>query len=335
MTTMNAGPFGKESENVDTLLLSVIIVNYNGRSFLEECLRSLYRNLSCPHEIIIVDNNSSDGSREYLSETWPDVQLVCSPDNLGFANGNNFGADQARGRFLLLLNNDTQLLEPLQPLIDYLETHPDTAVVGGRLRNPDGSIQTSVGYDHSPFRLLFTWSLPRTFTFFGSWKIYERRPEFYQYSHDEVHWVSGSFLCIRRRTWKDLSGFDREIFMYVEDADLCYRVRARGEKVAYIAGADTCHFEGGGQKGMSGNALMSTIDSYRLLLKKRHGGLIRNLTCVGLALIFLVRSGLYLLSGLIHHDPVQSSKAGFYLQGAGRLLWGWRASSPFGGGDRG
>lgn len=143
-----------DHENEGELLLSVIIVNYNGLSFLGACLKALTRNVSCPYEIIIVDNNSSDDSRKYITKNWPDVRLICSPDNLGFAKGNNLGAECARGKFLLLLNNDTEILQSLQPLFDYFEDHPDTAIVGSRLRNPDGSVQPSVGHDHSPLRLL-------------------------------------------------------------------------------------------------------------------------------------------------------------------------------------
>lgn len=316
---------GHDCGKEDEVLLSVIIVNYNGRIFIEACLQSLATYLSClQHEIVVVDNNSADGSREYIAAAWPAVQLIRSSDNIGFAKGNNLGAASARGRFLLLLNNDTQLLGPLQPLLDYLEAHPDTDVVGGRLRNPDGSIQPSVGYDHSPLRLLVSWCLPRTCTCFGRLKLYERQPEFYQHDHHQVDWVSGAYLCIRRRMWQELSGFDREIFMYVEDADLCYRVRKQGGKVAFVASADICHFEGGGRKGMSGHALMATIDSYRLILAKRHGRMVCDLTCAGLAMIFLVRAGLYFLVGRVRHDPVTGNKAGFYLQGAGRLLRGSR-----------
>ncbi|MFH0783867.1 MAG: glycosyltransferase family 2 protein [Pseudomonadota bacterium] len=328
MTTMSQNTFNDESLHVGVMLLSVIIVNYNGLSFLETCLNALSRNISCRHEIIVVDNNSSDGSSEYLVEVWPEVRLIRSPENLGFAKGNNLGAKHARGRFLLLLNNDTEILEPLQPLLDYFEAHPDTAVVGGRLRNPDGSIQASVGYDHTPLRLLFTWMLLRTCSWFSSWQIYERRPKFYQHTHREVHWVSGAFLCIRKRIWLELAGFDPDIFMYVEDADLCSRVRKRGEKIAFFAGADTCHFEGSGKKGMTGNALMATVDSYRLLLAKQHSRLLRNLTCGGLALIFFARAMLYLLLGMMLRDPVSKGKAGFYMRGAGRLLWGAPQNVP-------
>ncbi|MBU0663465.1 MAG: glycosyltransferase family 2 protein [Proteobacteria bacterium] len=322
MTIVSGPPAIKIKGEVDEITLSVIIVNYNGQPFLETCLRALSQNLSCRYEIIVVDNNSDDGSQDYLSKTWPGVQLICSPDNLGFARGNNYGAEQARGRFLLLLNNDTKMLEPFQPLLDYLDTHPDTAVVGGRLRNPDGSVQSSVGYEHTPYRILLSWMLPRSCAWFSGWQIHEKRPEFYEQTHQEVDWVSGAFLCIRRRIWKELSGFDRDIFMYCEDSDLCRRVRERGQKVAYVAVGDTCHFEGGGKKGMSGHALFTTCDSYRLLLKKRYGSLIRNLTCAGLSLVFLVRAVLYLLSGTMSHDLSVKTKAGFYLRAAGRLLSG-------------
>lgn len=328
MTTINQNTFSDENPQAGGPLLSVIIVNYNGLSFLAPCLYALSRNVLCPHEIIVVDNNSSDGSSEYLAEAWPKVRLIQSPENLGFAKGNNLGAEFAQGRFLLLLNNDTEISASLQPLLDYFSDHPDTAVVGGRLRNPDGSIQASVGYDHTPLRLLFTWMLLRTCSWFSGWQIHERRPEFYHHSHQEVHWVSGAFLCIRRRTWLELSGFDPDIFMYVEDADLCFRVRKHGEKVAFFAGADTCHFEGSGKKGMTGHALMATIDSYRLVLAKQHGRLLRNLTCTGLAVIFFARAILYFLLGMMRRDPISGGKAGFYMQGAARALWGTPRSVP-------
>lgn len=326
-----------EVPDTDEIQLSVIIVNYNGRSFLETCLSSLCKRLTCRYEIILVDNNSSDDSRRYLQEAWPEVNVVFSPENIGFARGNNLGAEHARGRYLLLLNSDTEMLADGQPLVDYLQDNPDTAVAGGRLLNPDGSIQPSVGYDHTPLRILFSWCLPRTCTLLSSRQLYEKRDEFYRDSHPDVHWVSGAFLCIKRRVWNELAGFDPDIFMYVEDVDLCRRVRERGGKVAYIAAADTCHFEGGGRKGMSGHALLATIDSYRLLLEKRYGNFVRSLTCAVLSLVFLVRSGLYLLSGTVHRDQVNVGKARFYFRGAGRLVGGGKepmsADSIVGGGQ--
>jgi len=311
-----------ENEDRGRVLVSVIIVNYNGRTFLKDCLTSLIRFLPDNHEIIVVDNNSQDGSCEYLVTGWPQVQLISSDENLGFARGNNIGVERAKGDYLLLINNDTIVLESVQPLIDYLQVHADTAVTGGRLLNPDGSFQPSIGYTHTPVRILFSWMIPRSFTGLSRLQLYDNRLSTYERNQPDVDWLTGAYLCIKREIWKEVSGFDPDIFMYVEDEDLCYRIRQTGARIAFVCAADICHFEGGGKKGLSSHALLATADSYRLLLNKRYGRAIRGITCGCLSLIFLVRSLLYFFVGIMRKDTVSAKKAVFYRKAVFHLLWG-------------
>ncbi len=148
---MSIESFNNNNGDLAEITLSIIIVNYNGRIFLQKCLQAVVRNVSCVHEVIVVDNNSQDGSREYLSLEWPDVRLICSDDNLGFARGKQPWRRVCSWQISVAAQQYTEMLQPVQPLVEYLDAHPDTAVIGGRLRNPDGSIrQASVGYDHNP-----------------------------------------------------------------------------------------------------------------------------------------------------------------------------------------
>lgn len=304
----------------ESVVLSVIIVNYNGLKFLDSCLDSIQRNLSLSHEIIVVDNDSTDGSVEYLRERWPGVITIKSGENLGFAKGNNLGVSSASGTFYLLINNDTEVRESLDPIVGYLEQNQQVGLVGGRLRNPDGTIQPSAGYDHTMGRLWFTWMVPAHLPFLNGWQLFENRPQFYDQTHHEVDWVSGAFMCIRKSIWNEVGGFDPDIFMYVEDEDLCCRIRSLGYNVAFYAGCDTTHFEGGGAKGLSAHALSATVDSYRLLLKKRSGTLYRAITCTGLAAIFMIRACLYRLTGILRSDGVNKNKAKFFFLNAKRLV---------------
>ncbi|PIE58726.1 MAG: hypothetical protein CSA33_02170 [Desulfobulbus propionicus] len=309
-----------QSHHLKTVL-SVILVNYNGKSFLDACLRAINRHVPVPHEVLLVDNNSSDGSCDYLKNTWPKVRLIQNKENLGFARGNNLAARDAQGQYLLLLNTDTEMLDSMLPLLEYMEKHPETWIAGGRLRNPDRSVQPSVGYDHTPLRILFSWIAPRTCTFFPRLQLHEKRPSFYTMDHQNVDWVTGAYLLIRRNAWERLGGFDPKIFMYVEDVDLCRRAKEHGGTIAYIAAGDTIHFEGGGKKGLSSHALLSTIDSYRLVLTRRQGTIISTITCSLLALIFFCRAGVYWFTGTLFKNPLHRKKAVAYWEGTWRALY--------------
>jgi len=214
-------------KNIDPPFLSIILVSYNARDHLDACLRSLQENpASISTEIIVVDNASTDGSREAVPPGRPDVRLIPNQENLGFARANNQGFRTARGKFILFLNTDTVIGKgALDRLCSRLQSHSDTGAVGPALFKDAATPQVSFGnridffaqwrqkYIWNPYyaRRLKTDSRPRT-----------------------VGWLSGACLLARREALSRTGGFDENFFLYFEDIDLCYRIRQSGFKLLFF-----------------------------------------------------------------------------------------------------
>ncbi|HET7832226.1 MAG TPA: glycosyltransferase family 2 protein [Gallionella sp.] len=306
----------------DAPQLSIIIVNYNGRQFLADCLDSIARHVSCPHEVIIVDNASRDGSCDFLRSHYPDVQLIESRVNTGFTGGNNLGAQYARGKLLLLLNNDTRLVTDLSPVLRQFDD-PQLGVLGCRLRYGDGRQQLSIGFDHTPMRLVLSWlglgsisALPRWF----------RRSEMcldkYAQDHANVAWVSGACLFTPRALWQQVGGLDTGYFMYVEDVDYCKRVRLAGYRVAYTAAAEVVHYEGSGRAWVGGSALRHTMHSYLRYSKKFHSSFsVLSLRAL-LAAVMLARALAYGVCTFFSRSQIWQEKNKAYRAAAITLLKG-------------
>jgi GT2 family glycosyltransferase len=222
-------------------ILSIVLVNFNQRDFTAQCLDSLRAAApALDYEIILVDNASSDGSPEWLAERYPEARVIRSPRNGGIAGGNNLGIRASRGRYVLLLNNDT-LVQPGSPeqAVSYLEAHPDVAGVGGNLLNADGSFQS--GYlDFHSLRgvFLIVTKLGRLL-----------RP--YYPSHPpagavrEVDWMSTAFMAFRHEALEQVGLMDEQFFIYSDETDLQYRLRQAGWKIVYLPALQTIHFGGG------------------------------------------------------------------------------------------
>jgi GT2 family glycosyltransferase len=319
---------GETSVPADTATaphLSVIIVNYNGAHFLRGCVESLRDALTCiDHEIIVVDNASVDGSCALLEQEFPDVRLVRSELNLGFAGGNNLGVTYARGELLLLLNNDTRCLSPLTRVIQVMG---DTKIgaAGCTLRYADGRLQHSIGFEHTPLRIVLSWLGLGRFEKASRWfKRVESRAHIYEVYRPAVDWVSGACLLTRRTLWRRLGGFDESFFMYCEDVDYCRRVRQAGFKIAYIPAGQVLHYEGAGKAWAGESTLMRTCRSYLLYVSKHFGGNLRMRVGLALALVFLCRSICYGVSSLLgrRRDIVREkfraySRAAAFLASAG------------------
>lgn len=306
----------------DTPLLSIIIVNYNGKRFLADCLDSIARHVSCTHEVILVDNASVDGSCDFLRTHYPRIQLVESAVNTGFTGGNNLGAKYARGRLLLLLNNDTKLLTDLSPILQQFDD-PLLGVLGCRLRYGDGRQQLSIGYDHTPMRLVLSWmglgsisALPNCF------RRSEMRLHEYEQDHANVAWVSGACLFTPRVLWQQLDGLDTGYFMYVEDVDYCKRARLAGYRVAYTAGVEVLHYEGSGRAWIGGNAMHHTMHSYLRYSNKFHSSLSVLSLRVLLAAVFLARALVYGACAIFSRSLIWQEKNKAYRAAAIALLRG-------------
>ena len=214
------------------LVLSIILVNYNGLSCLPACLDSIRQFSPSGTEVIMVDNDSTDGSAAFVAREYPWVNLIESERNLGFTGGNNLAARRASGRFILLLNTDTVLLEPLAPAISWLEEHPEYGILTIGMVDAQRISRACTGRFPNPARLAVLRAMLVD-------------PDNYSgLEACEVDWVQGSFLLIRTGLWHSLGGLDERYFMYVEDVDLCKRARDAGFKCALLPGMRYVHIGG-------------------------------------------------------------------------------------------
>ena len=224
--------------------LSILIVNWNVRDLLRECLRSVAAgrgNLTL--ELIVVDSASADGSADMVATEFPWVTLIRCAENVGFPRGNNIALARARGRALLLLNPDTVIVgNALPTLLAYLDAHPDVGVVGPQLLNPDGSVQSSrrrfptvlTGYFESTWLQGLAPGLLRRY-----------------YALDlpddasaDVDWLMGACLLVPRAVYEQVGGLDEGYFMYSEELDWCRRIKATGRRVVYYPAAQVIHHAG-------------------------------------------------------------------------------------------
>lgn len=227
--------------------LSVIIVNLNTRDLLHACLRSLVPALIAGDaEVIVVDNGSSDDSCTMVTTEFPQVRLIALRENRGFAVANNLGMREARGRYFLVLNSDTEIIgDALTQICDFMDAHPDVGALGPKLLNTDGTLQYSCRRFPSFRTALFhRYSLMT--------RLFPRNRFSSEYlmtdvGHDrtmDVDWVSGAALVVRREVFESLGGFDEGFFMYAEDVDWCYRIKQAGWRVVYLPEAQILHHIG-------------------------------------------------------------------------------------------
>lgn len=251
--------------------LSIIIVNYNVKEFLQNLLTSLSKavaNLSS--EIIVVDNGSDDGSVELLRNKFPQVTLISNEENLGFSKANNLGLRIAKGKNLLLLNPDTIVQEDtFEKLIKFFEEHQDAGMIGCKILNPDGTLQ-----------LACRRSFPGPWTSFckvsGLSTMFPKSKIFARYNLTfldedqsyEVDAISGSFMMVRREVFENIGGLDEQFFMYGEDLDWCYRVQKTGWKVYYVHETTIIHYKGESTKRSSLDETKIFYNAMHLFVKK-------------------------------------------------------------------
>lgn len=222
--------------------LSIIIVNYNTKVLLRQCLRSLMSNF----EIIVVDNGSKDGSPEMVEKEFPKAKLIKNKENLGFANGNNQALRRAQGKYILFLNSDTVVpKKTIASLLSYLDEHPRVGVVTPRLELRNGKVDLDC---HRGFPT--PWASFCYFT--GLEKLFPRSRLFGRYHQTwkdlftihEMDACCGAFLLTRKKVLKEVGGFDESYFFYGEDLDLCFRIKQKGWKIVYHPKLSAIHYKG-------------------------------------------------------------------------------------------
>ena len=306
------------------LVLSILIVNFNGKDLLKPCFDSIRKYVTAPHEIIIVDNASHDGSVDYIKNNYPEVRVVASPINLGFATGNNRAAKVASGRYFLLLNNDTVIRSPVSPLIDLMDARADAGALGCRLVYGDGRQQESVGDIPTAWSLLLSWTpLARLSRWPGMVsRTVMADSTLYEQQCIAAGWVSGAFLLTKADIWQQLHGLDDRYFMYMEDVDFCRRLRDAGRKVLYSAACEVIHLEGAGRPWIGERAVLDSTNSYMVYVKKFEGKYGLAKLRVGLSIVFLARSMVHFMTAIFKTDPCGGEKSIAYRRAALKLLFG-------------
>jgi GT2 family glycosyltransferase len=288
-------PSSAQTDKASGLDLSVIIVNYNVKDFLLQCLRSLGKAINnIKSEIIVIDNHSSDGSVNFLQPLFPGVAFVSLGENLGFARANNIGIQKAKGEFILFLNPDTLLEErTLEVMLRHMRENPQVGMSGCRILNPDGTLQLAC-------RRSFPSPWAAFCKAFGLQKLFPRSRIFAQYnqtyrSDDEPHYVdaiSGSFMFVRRKTLEQTGGFDPQFFMFGEDLDLCFRIAQAGWKISYTPQTSLIHFKGESTKRSSIDRVKVFYKAMELYAQKHHGR--------SSLLLLAVRLGIFVRSALAY-----------------------------------
>jgi len=249
--------------------VSIVIVSYNAREHLERCLEAV---AGGAHEVIVVDNDSTDGSPGLVRERFPSVRLLPLPENRGFGAGNNEGIAAASGRYYLLLNSDAWPVDDaIERLVALADAKPRIGALGPRLRNVDGSLQRSVrGFPTA-------WRMATEFLFLR--KLAPRSQAlnaFYRagFEHDrevEVDWFKGAVMLLRREAVDEVGAFDPAFFMFSEETDLCYRLVRAGWKVVFTPGAEFVHVGKGSTRSVWDRMYREQLASHLRFLAKHHG----------------------------------------------------------------
>lgn len=243
--------------------LAIIIVNWNTSELLKHCLDSITQNGigDTPFEILVVDNGSSDDSCDMVRHFFPQICLIENQNNVGFAEANNQAARLISAEFLLLLNSDTVVQSgSTKAMISFLDSHTEAGIVGCQLLNEDGSEQGSF----ADFPTLTSALLGKDSR--RHKKLYDDTPAY------EVDAVSGACLMVRKDAWEGVSGMDETYQWFVEEVDLCYRVKRMGWHVCWLPEARITHLLGQSRKLRSMHSYLNVHRS-RLLFFRDHYGI--------------------------------------------------------------
>ncbi len=309
--------------------VSILIISWNTREILRDCLKTVYEQTkSVAFEVIVVDNASEDGSADMVRTAFPQAVLIANTTNRGFAAANNQGIAAARGRYVLLLNSDTLILDgAIDKTLAFAEAHAEAAAVACRVLNPDRTWQPTCFMFPSALNLLIgALYLNKVFPHSRLWGR-ERMTWWDGLEARVVEVVTGCFILVRREAIEQVGVLDESYFMYGEEADWCYRFRQAGWKVLFTPGAQIVHLGGVSSAQLKGPMCLQLRASLLLFLRKHRGMASYVAGCAFVSLFFLLRLPLWLATAAASGgaraedwEMVRTYAAGFW-----RALYGWKA----------
>ncbi len=305
--------------------VSIVIVNWNTRELLRNCLQSIMDQTQAAHEVIVVDNNSSDGSAQMVRDSFPDVVLIANSDNKGFAGANNQGLRIVRGGHVLLLNPDTLILEgAIDKSLAWLAQRPDVGCLGCQVWETVDVIQRTSFADPGLVNLSIVefglMGLARKVPFFGRpWYVgWDRKSE------REVDVVSGMFMLVPRDVMNKVGILDDAFFVYSEEADWCRRIRDAGYKCVFAPVARIMHLDGGGKSTVQIRSRMyvQMQKSHLIYVRKHDGWLSFQLTRLIFVASSLLRLALFGALQVGRRKPEDKARVRLAIASIGYHLFG-------------
>jgi hypothetical protein len=297
--------------------LSIIIVNWNVREYLAACLDSIRANSASDlrYEVIVVDSASSDGSVAMLRERYGWVRLLAQTANVGFTKGNNLGLEVANGRYMLLLNPDTEVIgDALATMVRYFDAHPDVGILGPHTLNTDGSTQSTKRRFPTVLSGMFDGTFIEPYAPRGLLDRYYAR-DLPDDTTADVDWVQGSALLMRRAIYARVGGLDEGYVMFSEELDWCKRIRDAGWRAVYLADAQIVHHGGKSFDQVPAFKHICFQRSKIRYLRKYHGGMAALWVRLFLIVNYAAQLGADWLKAALGHKPeMRRARIGVYWQ---------------------
>jgi GT2 family glycosyltransferase len=273
--------------------VTIVIVCMNNKGYLEPCLDSLYTaGLRSTFDVVVVDNGSTDGSQAMLRERFPSVSLIQNTSNVGLSRASNQGMADAKGRYILLLNDDTLVNGPsFDAMVEFLDENPRAAAVGGRLLNPDGTLQAGYTKFSDLFQeFIIACGLTQFF-----WEGFPSKADGTEAK--PVDWIGSACLLLRPQALEQVGALDEEYFIYGDEADLQYRLWRRGWMVYFLPWVSTIHF--GGRSMDRWRRRKMVYRGKMLFYRKNYGAVQAGLLRLMLGALSMAKMSVWVLSFLL------------------------------------
>ena len=309
--------------------VSIVIVGWNVRDLLRNCLDSVYKQTEgIRYEVIYVDNASHDESIEMVKESFPETIIITNTTNQGFVKANNQGFEIAKGRYVLLLNSDTIILDnAIAKTVAFADSHTEAAAVGCKVLNPDGTPQAITCFMF-PSVLNLLLSSTYLYKIFPKSKFFGRELMTWWDKNEvrEVDAVAGCYMLVRKEAIDQIGVLDQRYFIYAEETDWCYRLKENGWKVLFTPEPEIIHYGGQTTKQIAAKFRLQLSGSILIFMKLHRSKLSFLFARILIALFFFLRIPLWLAKTLVGKSSYKESIATVktYLLGGFYCLTNWK-----------